>query len=64
MCYTYYIISIQEVPTMNVPKQPYEITGRTRLICLLGNPVSHSKSPMMHNEGFRQLGLDYCYLAF
>ena len=49
---------------MNVPKQPYEITGRTRLICLLGNPVSHSKSPMMQNEGFRQLGLDYCYLAF
>ncbi len=42
----------------------YEITGHTRLICLLGDPVSHSKSPMMHNEGFRQLGLDYCYLAF
>lgn len=43
---------------------PYEITGRTRLICLLGSPVAHSKSPMMHNEGFRQLGLDFCYLAF
>lgn len=42
----------------------YEITGRTKLICLLGSPVGHSKSPMMHNEGFRELGLDYCYLAF
>lgn len=41
-----------------------EITGRTKLICLLGSPVQHSKSPMMHNESFRALGLDYCYLAF
>lgn len=41
-----------------------EITGRTKLICLLGSPVQHSKSPMMHNESFRVLGLDYCYLAF
>ena len=49
---------------MTQPLSAYEITGRTRLICLLGDPVSHSKSPMMHNEGFRQLGLDYCYLAF
>lgn len=42
----------------------YEITGRTKLICLLGSPVGHSKSPMMHNESFRELGLDYCYMAF
>lgn len=49
---------------MTQSEHAYQITGRTRLICLLGNPVSHSKSPVMHNEGFRQLGLDYCYLAF
>lgn len=49
---------------MNPVKPAYKITGRTRLICLLGDPVAHSKSPMMHNEGFSQLGLDYCYLAF
>ena len=42
----------------------YEITGHTRLICLLGSPVAHSKSPLMHNESFRRLGLDFCYLAF
>lgn len=41
-----------------------QITGHTRLTGLLGNPVSHSISPMMHNEAFRQLGLDYVYLAF
>lgn len=40
------------------------ITGRTVLTGLLGSPVAHSISPMMHNESFRQLGLDYAYLAF
>lgn len=42
----------------------YEITGNTRLTALLGSPVAHSISPQMHNEAFRQLGLDYVYLAF
>lgn len=41
-----------------------EITGHTRLICLLGDPVSHSISPAMHNLSFEKLGLDYVYLAF
>lgn len=41
-----------------------EITGHTKLTGLLGSPVSHSISPMMHNEAFRQLDLDYVYLAF
>lgn len=41
-----------------------EITGHTVLTGLLGSPVSHSISPMMHNEAFKQLNLDYVYLAF
>lgn len=41
-----------------------EITGHTRLTGLLGSPVAHSKSPLMHNESFRLLGLDYVYLCF
>lgn len=41
-----------------------EITGHTVLTGLLGRPVSHSISPMMHNESFKQLDLDYVYLAF
>ena len=32
---------------------PQEITGHTRLGCLLGTPVTHSLSPMMYNESFR-----------
>lgn len=41
-----------------------QITGHTRLTALLGSPVAHSISPLMHNESFRQLGLDYVYLCF
>lgn len=40
------------------------ITGHTRLTCLLGDPVTHSISPAMHNLSFETLGLDYIYLAF
>lgn len=40
------------------------ITGHTRLTALLGSPVAHSISPVMHNESFRLLGLDYVYLCF
>lgn len=41
-----------------------EISGHTQLTGLLGSPVAHSISPMMHNEAFRRLGLDFVYLAF
>ncbi len=41
-----------------------EITGHTKLTGLLGSPVAHSKSPLMHNESFKELGLDYVYLCF
>lgn len=41
-----------------------EITGHTKLTGLLGSPVAHSKSPLMHNESYRILGLDYVYLCF
>lgn len=41
-----------------------EISGHTRLACLLGSPVAHSISPAMHNEAFSQLGIDCRYLAF
>lgn len=42
----------------------YKITGHTKLTGLLGSPVAHSISPMMHNESFKHLDLDYAYLAF
>ncbi len=39
------------------------ISGQTKLIALLGEPVSHSLSPVMHNAALTNMGLDWCYLA-
>jgi len=41
-----------------------DITPRTQLCALIGNPVAHSMSPAMHNRAFAELGLDYVYVAF
>lgn len=38
------------------------ITGKTRLVGLLGWPVAHSKSPLIHNAAFAALGLDWLYV--
>lgn len=34
-----------------------EISGHTRLLCLIGSPVAHSGSPAMYNYSFEKLGL-------
>ena len=41
-----------------------DINGATRLICLFGDPVAHSKSPHLHNRAFERAGLNYAYMAF
>jgi 3-dehydroquinate dehydratase / shikimate dehydrogenase len=39
--------------------------GRTtKLIGILGNPLGHSLSPVIHNKAFAALGLDFVYLKF
>ena len=40
------------------------ITGKTKLLGVIGHPVEHSLSPVMHNAALAQLGLDYVYLPF
>lgn len=40
------------------------ITGKTRLLGLIGTPVDHSKSPAMYNYCFEKYGMDCVYLAF
>ena len=40
------------------------ITGKTRICGLIGNPIGHSMSPVMHNAAFSSMGLDYIYLPF
>ena len=39
------------------------VTGTTRALAILGHPVHHSLSPVIHNAAFAAAGLDYCYLA-
>ena len=41
-----------------------EVTGATRLVALLGKPVSGSLSPRMQNAAFAARGLDWHYVAF
>lgn len=40
------------------------ITAKTDIYCVVGNPVSHSKSPLIHNYIFNKLGIDAVYVAF
>lgn len=40
-----------------------EISAKTRLFTVIGDPVAHSLSPAMHNAAFRALGLDAVYVA-
>ncbi len=39
------------------------ITGKTSLVGLIGQPVNHSLSPIMHNAAYEEMGLDWCYIA-
>lgn len=38
------------------------ISGKSRVLVILGNPVSHSLSPAMHNAAFRALGMTAVYV--
>jgi len=40
-----------------------EISAKTRLLTVIGDPVAHSLSPAMYNAAFRALGLDAVYVA-
>lgn len=39
-------------------------TARTRVVGIIGDPVRHSLSPVIHNAAFRALDLDWVYVAF
>ena len=40
------------------------LSGHTTPYAVLGHPIGHSLSPVMHNASFNKLGLDAIYLAF
>lgn len=39
------------------------LENTTRKLCVIGDPVAHSKSPLIQNTMLRALGLDYVYLC-
>jgi shikimate dehydrogenase len=41
-----------------------ELSGKTRVCAIIGDPVEHSLSPAMHNAAFKELGLNLVYVAF
>jgi shikimate dehydrogenase len=40
------------------------ISGKTKICALIGDPVEHTMSPVMHNAAYKKLGLDYVYIPF
>ena len=40
------------------------ISGKTRLLGVIGNPIGHSLSPVMHNAAIEEMGSDFVYVAF
>lgn len=40
-----------------------EVKNTTRKLCVIGDPVLHSKSPILQNAMISALGLDYIYLC-
>lgn len=41
-----------------------KLSGHTRPYAVLGHPIGHTLSPVMHNSSFKSLGRDAIYLAF
>ena len=39
------------------------ISAKTKIFCVIGHPISHSFSPLIHNYWFKNLGLDSKYIA-
>ena len=52
----------ERVPQLHAQRAHQLLTGETRLVGLIGNPVAQSLSPAMQNAAFAARGLDWAYL--
>jgi len=41
-----------------------KISGHTKIVGIIGDPVQHSRSPQMHNAAIAERKLDYIYVPF
>ncbi|MBS3809084.1 MAG: shikimate dehydrogenase, partial [Desulfobacterales bacterium] len=41
-----------------------QVSSKTSVYCVIGHPVGHSLSPLMHNRAFLSAGYDAVYVAF
>lgn len=51
-------------PDGNERMKDLPIDGKTETLCIYGHPVAHSKSPLMHNALFKELGINAAYLPY
>jgi len=42
----------------------FEINASTKILCVIGDPIAHSMSPLMHNSAIQDLKINYSYIAF
>ncbi len=40
------------------------VSGKTKVCGVIGNPIEHTLSPIIHNAAFQALKIDYVFLAF
>ena len=40
------------------------VSGKTTLCGIIGDPIEHTMSPVMHNAAFEYLGINYLYVPF
>ncbi len=45
------------------PQAIADTIASTRICCIIGDPVAHSLSPLIHNAAYRALGLNFAYIA-
>lgn len=41
-----------------------QITGKTKVLGIIGNPIEHSLSPVIQNQAIATLNIDYIYVPF
>ncbi len=41
-----------------------QVSRHRNVLCIIGYPIEHSMSPIMHNAAIEEQKLNYIYLAF